>query len=84
MPPTAQASAEVTAVTPRSVVGTSAGFALRTTSHVGVQLGVGEAEGLADGVGVATSSGPPAANTTAEPIAKVATAATEALTRPRR
>jgi len=38
----------------------------------------------ADGVGVATSSGPPAANTTAEPIAKVATAATEALTRPRR
>jgi hypothetical protein len=49
-----------------------------------VQLGVGEAEGLADGVGVATSSGPPAANSTAEPIAKVATAAMEALTKPRR
>jgi hypothetical protein len=47
-------------------------------------VGVGETEGLADGVGVAMSSGPPAANTTAEPIAKVATAATEALTRPRR
>jgi hypothetical protein len=85
MPPTAHASAEVTAVTPRSVVGASPGFALRTTSHVGVQLGVGDADGVVEGGGgVSPLSEPPAANTTAEPIAKVATAATEAFTRPRR
>ena len=62
-PPTAHASADVTAVTPSRVVAASPGFALRTTSQVGAQDGVvGEADGLvADGGGVTTSSGPPAA-----------------------
>ena len=52
IPPTAHASAEVTAVTPSSVIGASPGFALRTTSQVGAQVGVGETDGLvADGGG---------------------------------
>ncbi|MGA9161637.1 MAG: hypothetical protein WB297_12355 [Actinomycetota bacterium] len=72
------------AVTPRRVVCASPGFALRTTSHVGVQEGVGDGVALGDGEGAATSSFPVAAKTIAEPIAKVATAATDAFTRPRR
>src|SRR5918994_6575610 len=62
-PPTAHASADVTAVTPSRVVAASPGFALRTTSQVGAQDGVvvGDADGLVEGGGVTTSSGPPAA-----------------------
>src|SRR4029453_8269325 len=85
IPPTAHASADVTAVTPRSVVGASPGFALRTTSQVGAHVGGGEAEGPVGAGGAVTSSaGPPAAETAAEPIAKVAMAATDALTSPLR
>ena len=62
IPPTAHASADETAVTPNRVVAASPGFALRTTSQVGAQDGVvGEADGLVEGRGVTTSSGPPAA-----------------------
>src|SRR5262245_33191731 len=86
IPPTAQASAAVTTVTPRSVVGSSARVALRTTSHVGVHgVGAGaDADAEEDGSGGASSVEPLVANTTADPIANVATAATEALTSPRR
>src|ERR687897_1016219 len=50
-PPTAHASADVTTATPSRVVGTSPGFALRTTSQVGAQDGVAgdAAEGLVEG-----------------------------------
>src|SRR5262245_27120565 len=85
IPPTAHASEDVTAVTPRSVVGSSERLALRTTSHVGVHGGGGEVEALGEGsCGSASSVDPLVANTTADPIAKVATAATAALTSPRR
>ncbi len=61
-PPTAHASADVTAVTPSRVVAASPGFALRTTSQVGAQDGVvGEADGRLERGGAAASSGPPAA-----------------------
>jgi hypothetical protein len=62
IPPTAHPSADVTAETPRSVIGASPGFALRTTSQVGVHVGVGDADApVAEGGGVLTSSGPAAA-----------------------
>jgi hypothetical protein len=74
----------VTTVTPSNVVGSSERFALRTTSHVGVQGGGGEADALGEGSGGASSVDPLVAKTTADPIANVATAAIEALTSPRR
>jgi len=71
-------------VTPSSVAGSSERFALRTTSHVGVHGGGGDADAVGDGSGEVFSVEPLVANTTADPIANVARAATEALTNPRR
>jgi hypothetical protein len=69
---------------PSSVVGSSERFALRTTSHVGVHGGGGEADAVGAGSRAASSVEPLVANTTADPTANVATAATEALISPRR
>ena len=75
-----QASAEVTAATPRQRDRRLAGFALRTTSQVRAQDGVGETDGLAAGGGAATSSGRRRRRRPPNPIANVATAAIEAFT----